>query len=83
MSTTQRVSRGFHRLGLFLAAIPMLIGAFISVLKADWSAPWSANDMSWTVGASVDAKIEAECQSDIAQRGMAIASKGPTWVLSH
>jgi hypothetical protein len=26
MSTAQRVSRGFHRLGLFLAAIPLLVG---------------------------------------------------------
>jgi hypothetical protein len=26
MSTSQRVSRGFHRLGMFLAAIPLLIG---------------------------------------------------------
>jgi len=29
MSTSQRVSRGFHRLGVFLAAIPLfLCGAF-------------------------------------------------------
>jgi hypothetical protein len=26
MSSPQRISRGFHRLGLFLAAIPLLIG---------------------------------------------------------
>jgi hypothetical protein len=26
MATTQRLSRGFHRLALFLAAIPMLVG---------------------------------------------------------
>ena len=26
MATSQRVSRGFHRLGLFLAAIPLLFG---------------------------------------------------------
>jgi hypothetical protein len=26
MSTSQRVSRGFHRLGLFLAAIILLVG---------------------------------------------------------
>jgi hypothetical protein len=32
MSTSQRVSRGFHRLALFLAAIPLLIGIVSSVL---------------------------------------------------
>jgi len=42
----------------------MVIGAYISVMKTDWSAPWS-ND-SWTLVTSVDAKYEAECQSDIA-----------------
>jgi hypothetical protein len=28
MATSQRVSRGFHRLGLFLAAIPLIVGVF-------------------------------------------------------
>jgi hypothetical protein len=27
-----------------LVALPMLIGVFISVVKTDWSAPWSATD---------------------------------------
>jgi hypothetical protein len=31
MSTAQRVSRGSHRLGLFLAAIPLVIGIILSV----------------------------------------------------
>jgi hypothetical protein len=31
MSAAQRVSRGFHRLGLLLAAIPFLIGSVVSV----------------------------------------------------
>jgi hypothetical protein len=31
MSASQRVSRGFHRLGLFLAAIPLVIGAALSI----------------------------------------------------
>ena len=30
MSTAQRVSRGFHRLALFLAAIPLLVGGAIA-----------------------------------------------------
>jgi hypothetical protein len=34
MSASQRVSRGFHRLGLFLAAIPLLTGIAISVYIA-------------------------------------------------
>ena len=34
MSTSQRVGRGFHRLGLFLAAIPLLVGGWFSVLTA-------------------------------------------------
>ena len=38
MSTSQRPSRGFHRLALFLAAIPLLIGAPLSV--------WSAVEMA-------------------------------------
>jgi hypothetical protein len=29
MSTSQRVSRGFHRVGLFLAAITMLVGFLV------------------------------------------------------
>jgi hypothetical protein len=31
MGASQRVSRGFHRLGLFLAAIPLVIGIILSV----------------------------------------------------
>jgi hypothetical protein len=34
MSTSQRVSRGFHRLALFLAAIPLLVGGLLSVYVA-------------------------------------------------
>jgi hypothetical protein len=30
MSTSQRVTRGFHRLALFLAAIPLIVGALWS-----------------------------------------------------
>ena len=40
MGTSQRVSRGFHRLAILMAAIPLLIGGYISlVLTPDWSAP--------------------------------------------
>ncbi len=43
MGTSQRVGRGFHRLGFFLAAIVMLVGGFISVMFVpDWDAPTSA-----------------------------------------
>jgi hypothetical protein len=34
MSTSRRVSRGFHRLGLCLAVIPLLIGGTWSVIYA-------------------------------------------------
>jgi hypothetical protein len=34
MSTAQRVSRGFHRLGLFLAAIPLQVGGAWSIFAA-------------------------------------------------
>jgi hypothetical protein len=34
MSAAQRVSRGFHRLALFLAAIPLLLGGSLSVYIA-------------------------------------------------
>jgi hypothetical protein len=34
MSTAQRVSRGFHRLALFLAAIPLLLGGSLSIYVA-------------------------------------------------
>jgi len=34
MSTAQKVGRGFHWLGLFLAAIPLLIGGTLSVIYA-------------------------------------------------
>jgi hypothetical protein len=48
MSTSQRVSRGFHRLALFLAAIPLLIGGYFSTMAApDWTAPFS---LDWRTG---------------------------------
>jgi hypothetical protein len=41
MSTSQRVSQGFHRLGLFLASIILLIGGFAAMfLGPNWSAPF-------------------------------------------
>jgi hypothetical protein len=40
MGGSTRVSRGFHRLGLFLAAILMLIG----VISSAWVALDTAND---------------------------------------
>ena len=38
MSTSQRVSSGFHRLALFLAAIPLLMGIGASFFVAKDSA---------------------------------------------
>ena len=34
MATSQRLSRGFHRLALFLAAIPLFVGGYLSVVHA-------------------------------------------------
>ena len=34
MATSQRLSRGFHRLALFLAAVPLLVGGWFAVLTA-------------------------------------------------
>ena len=34
MSASQRVSHGFHRLGLFLAAIPLLVGGALVITSA-------------------------------------------------
>ena len=34
MGTSQRVSRGFHRLGLFLAAVLLLVGGIASLYIA-------------------------------------------------
>jgi len=34
MSASQKLSRGFHRLALFLAAIPLLVGGYFSVFSA-------------------------------------------------
>ena len=34
MGASTRVSRGFHRLALFSAAIPLLVGAYLSVVYA-------------------------------------------------
>jgi len=43
MGASQRVSRGFHRLGLFLASVALLIGGFLAMLFApDWAAPFPA-----------------------------------------
>jgi ABC-type dipeptide/oligopeptide/nickel transport system permease subunit len=47
MSTAQRISRGFRRLGLFLALITLVIGSLITVLFPDWTAPFPAK---WSFG---------------------------------
>jgi hypothetical protein len=47
MSQAQRVSRGFHRLGLFLASITLVIGSLITALLPDWSTPFPAK---WSFG---------------------------------
>ena len=43
MSASQRVSRGFHRLGLFLAAIPLLVGGALVITSAIDKVP----EFSW------------------------------------
>lgn len=47
MSTSQRVSRGFHRLALFLAAIPLLIGTYFSIVIA-YSGSSTEGDVTFT-----------------------------------
>ena len=49
MSAAQRVSRGFHRLGFFLAGIPLLLGAIFSLYVA-WV---SASDAKLSHGEQV------------------------------
>ena len=46
MATSQRLSRGFHRLALFLAAIPLLVGVGISLFWSNNLAhdAWRAHD---------------------------------------
>jgi hypothetical protein len=46
MSTAQRVSRGFHRLALFLAAIPLVIGSgfFVSIAFEQTNAAKRSHD---------------------------------------
>ena len=34
MATSQRVSRGFHRLGIFLAALPLIAGIAVTLFFA-------------------------------------------------
>jgi hypothetical protein len=44
MSASQRVSRGFHRLGVLLAAVPLIIGAgFTSVGISDFVGAYQRN----------------------------------------
>ena len=46
MSTSQQVGRGSHRLGLFVAAFPLLVGAYLLVTQPSYTVP--ANP-SWVV----------------------------------
>ena len=45
--SSHRISRGFHRLGLFLASITLVIGSWITLLLPDWAAPFPAK---WSFG---------------------------------
>jgi hypothetical protein len=45
MATSQRLSRGFHRLGLFLAAIVLAIGLGVSVADIVRLGPWGQDDI--------------------------------------
>jgi hypothetical protein len=51
MSTSQRVSRGFHRLGLFLAAIPLLAGLAGSAYEV--LSGWQEERATWSAGISL------------------------------
>jgi len=59
MSTAQRVSRGFHRLAVFLAAIPLIIGIGASIFAA----------LSEANGAksSHDEQLELICAQELAK----------------
>jgi hypothetical protein len=48
MSNVQRVSRGFHRLGLVLAATVLLAGGFVSIIVADWAEPFPGSSPKWS-----------------------------------
>ena len=45
--SSQGMSRGFHRLAIFLASITLVIGGWITVLLPDWTAPFPAK---WSFG---------------------------------
>jgi hypothetical protein len=45
MRTSQRVSRGFHRLAIFFAGIPLMVGVIVSVMTA----MGNANPLSLTL----------------------------------
>ena len=38
--SSQRISRGFHRIAVFLAAIPLIVGVVLSGLSK-WTLKWS------------------------------------------
>jgi hypothetical protein len=46
MVAPQRLSRGFHRLGLFLALIPLLIGGTITINLAIGDANYASRDQN-------------------------------------
>jgi hypothetical protein len=64
MSASQRVSRGFHRLGLFLAAIPLLMGVALSFFAANGAA-----------GRAYQASQKAVCAHSYVARKVAEASQ--------
>jgi hypothetical protein len=55
------VSRGFHRLALFLAAITLVVGSLITVLLPDWTAPFPAK---WSFGLVTPQRMPEWTSSD-------------------
>jgi hypothetical protein len=47
-SSTPRISLGFHRLGLILAAVPLIIGLIITTMETDWAAPMPTSSAKWS-----------------------------------
>lgn len=45
----ERIKKGFRRLALLLAAIPLLIGAYASITGVHWTAPLPGFSPQWSI----------------------------------
>jgi hypothetical protein len=58
MITTQSVNRGFHRLGLFLAAIVLVIGSLINAVLTRLNRAISGKVGPWASYPATDARMD-------------------------